>query len=207
MILPTLKMKKKDSPIFNIPKDLQTEIKMFCELNNIEDQNTLILGCLKGGFAIEKFGRTPIQAGKVIIEKEVEKEVIKEVEKIVEVPVETIVEKIIEVPIEKIVEIEKLVTDDTQLQEYSEKVNYLTLQVGRLTTDNEEWVKKFKEYGTQKAEIQNSTEENITLKQQIKEHQEKIKEYEDVLNHFRRFSGTKATHLKSSRLDDELYKD
>ena len=143
----------------------------------------------------------------MIIEKEVEKEVIKEVEKIVEVPVETIVEKIIEVPIEKIVEIEKLVTDDTQLQEYSEKVNYLTLQVGRLTTDNEEWVKKFKEYGTQKAEIQNSTEENITLKQQIKEHQEKIKEYEDVLNHFRRFSGTKATHLKSSRLDDELYKD
>jgi len=180
---------------------------MFCELNKIEDKNNLILGCLKGGFAIEKFGRTPVKAGKEIIEKEVEKEIVKEVEKIIKVPVEKIVEKIVEVPVEKIVEIEKLVTDDTQLREYSEKVNSLTIEVGRLTTDNEEWVKKFKEYGKQKSELQNFTDDNTTLKQQIKELQEKIEEYEDVLNHFRRFSGTKATHLKSSRLDDELYKD
>ena len=34
----------------------------------------------------------------------------------------------------------------------------------------------------------------------------KIKEYEDVLEHFRRFSSPKATHLKSSRLD-EICKD
>jgi len=200
-------MKKKDSPTFSIPKDLQTEIKMFCELNNIDDPNRLMLGCLKGGFAIEKFGRTPIRAGKEIIEKEVEKEVIKEVEKRVEIPVETIVEKIVEVPVEKIVEIEKIVTDDTQLQEYSEKVNYLTLEVARVTTVNEEWIKKFKECENQYSELQNFTDDNSTLKEQIKELQKKIEEYEDVLNHFRRFSGTKATHLKSSRLDDELYKD
>ena len=36
---------------------------------------------------------------------------------------------------------------------------------------------------------------------------EKLTEYEDVLSHFRQYSGTKATHLKSSRLDDELYGD
>jgi len=202
-----LKIKKKDSPIFSIPKDLQTEIKMFCELNNIDDPNTLMLGCLKGGFAIEKFGRTPIKAGKEIIEKEVEKEVIKEVEKRVEIPVETIVEKIVEVPVEKIVEIEKIVTDNTQLQEYSEKVNDLTVEVARVTSDNEEWIKKFKECENQYGELQNFANDNTTLEQQIKELQQKIEEYEDVLNHFRRFSGSKATHLKSSRLDDELYKD
>lgn len=200
-------MKTKNSQTFKIPSDLKKEIEMFCELNNIEDKNNLILGCLKGGFAIEKFGRTPIKAGKEIIEKEVVKEVIKEVEKIVEVPVEKIIEKIVKVPVEKIVEIEKLVTDDTQLKEYSTKVNELTVENGRLGRKNEEWVKKFKEYGKQKSELQNSTDDNSTLKEQIKELQEKIEEYEDVLNHFRRFSGTKVTHLKSSRLDDELYGD
>ena len=41
----------------------------------------------------------------------------------------------------------------------------------------------------------------------IKTLKNKVEEYEDVLNHFRRFSGTKATHLKSSRLNDNLYKD
>ena len=207
MTLVTLKMKKKDSPIFNIPADLKQEIGMFCELNNIEDSDKLILGCLKGGFAIEKFGRVPIKAGKKIIEKEVEKEVIKEVEKIVEVPVEIIIEKIIEVPVEKIVEIEKIVTDNTQLEEYSTKVNTLTIENGRLRTEKEELGKKCEEYKTKDSQLQNFSENNTALQQQIKELQQKIEEYETVLNHFRRFSGTKATHLKSSRLNDELYKD
>ena len=207
MTLATLKMKKKDSLIFNIPVDLKQEIGMFCDLNNIEDINKLILGCLKGGFAIEKFGRVPIKAGKKIIEKEVEKEIIKEIEKIVEVPMETIIEKIIEVPVEKIVEIEKIVTDNTQLEEYSTKVNTLTIENGRLCREKDELVKKCEEYKSQDTQLQNFSVDNDTLQKQIKELQQKIEEYESVLNHFRRFSGTKATHLKSSRLNDELYKD
>jgi DNA repair ATPase RecN len=200
-------MKKKDSPTFKVPTDLEREIEMFCELNKIEDENALILGCLKGGFAIEKFGRTPVKARKEIIEKEVEKEVIKEIEKRVEVPVEKIVEKIIEVPIEKIVEIEKIVTDNAQIEEYAEKNNTLTVEKDRLLREKEDWVKKVKECEEKAAELQTFTTDNRTLTQQIKSLQRKIEEYEDILNHFRRFSGTQATHLKSSRLNDELYKD
>jgi len=207
MTLVILNMEKKDSPIFKVPKDLQIEIGLFCDLNKIEDENALILGCLKGGFAIEKFGRTPVKAGKEIIEKEVEKEVIKEIEKRVEIPVEKIIEKIIEVPVEKIVEIEKIITDDVQLEEYSRKVNALTIEKERLVIEKEEWVKKFKECEKKESELQIFTQDNLTLTQQIKTLQQKIEEYEDVLNHFRRFSGTKATHLKSSRFNDELYKD
>ena len=29
---------------------------MFCDLNKIDNPNQFLLGCLKGGFAIEKFG-------------------------------------------------------------------------------------------------------------------------------------------------------
>jgi hypothetical protein len=200
-------MKKKNLPIFKIPKDLKQEIEMFCELNNIENENDVILGCLKGGFAIEKFGRTPIKAGKEIIEKEIKKEVIKEIEKIVEVPVEKIIEKIIEVPVEKIIEIEKLVTDDTQLKEYSLKVNSLTIEKERLTEEVTEWEKKFKEWEKKEITLLNFTDDNQGLKEEIKKLKEKIEEYEGILNHFRRFSGTNAIHLKSSRLNDELYKD
>ena len=46
-----------------------------------------------------------------------------------------------------------------------------------------------------------------SLQNEIKTLKDKIEEYEDVLNHFSRFSGSKATHLKSSRLNDDLYKD
>ena len=65
-------MEKKNSPISSIPKDLLKEIEMFCDLNKINNPNEFLLGCLKGGFAIEKFGRTPIKAGKENVEIEVE---------------------------------------------------------------------------------------------------------------------------------------
>ena len=200
-------MNTKNSQIFEIPKDLKNEIEMFCKLNEIDNEDEVILGCLKGGFAIEKFGRTPIKAGKEIIEKEIEKEVIKEVEKFVEIEKIIEVEKIVEVPIEKIIEIEKLVTDDTQLTAYSIKVNSLTIEKERLITEVVQWEKKFKEWEKKEISLLSSHDNNNELKNKIKELEEKIKEYEEVLNHFRRFSGTEAIHLKSSRLDDELYKD
>jgi len=200
-------MEKKNSLTFKIPSTLDKEIEMFCELNEIEDKDELILGCIKGGFAIEKFGRTPVKGGKEIIEKEieveVEKEVIKEIEKIVEVPVE----KIIEVPVEKIVEVEKVITDNSKIQEYVEKVN-------KLTIGNNELLKKLEninhENREMKVQMHNKNVMNDAarnLEKENKELKEKINEYEDVLNHFRRFSGSKTTHLKSSRLDDELYTD
>jgi predicted nucleic acid-binding Zn-ribbon protein len=55
-------------------------------------------------------------------------------------------------------------------------------------------------------EVQDENKIN-SLQKEIKSLNDKIKEYEDVLEHFSRFSGSKATHLKSSRLNDNLYKD
>ena len=186
-------MEKKNSPTSNIPKELIKEIELFCDLNKIENSNKFLLGCLKGGFAIEKFGRTPIKAGKEIVEKEVEKEVIKEVEKVVEVPVEKIIEKVVEVPVEKIITKTEYVTDDTEVKNLLSKID--TLEEKLKTKPKEVLVK-----------VEDKTEIN-TLQNEIKTLKNKIEEYEDVLNHFRRFSGSRATHLKSSRLNDNLYKD
>ena len=184
-------MEKKNSPTSSIPKDLLKEIEMFCDLNKIDNPNEFLLGCLKGGFAIEKFGRTPIKAGKEIVEKEVEKEVIKEVEKVIEVEKEVIKE--VPVEVEKIVTKTEYITDDTEIKN-------LLSKIGKL---EEELKIKPKEVTIK---VEDKTQIN-TLQNEIKTLKDKVEEYEDVLNHFRRFSGSKATHLKSSRLDDNLYKD
>ena len=180
-------MEKKNSPISSIPKDLLKEIEMFCDLNKIDNPNEFLLGCLKGGFAIEKFGRTPIKAGKEIVEKEV----IKEVQKVVEVEKEVIKE--VPVEVEKIVTKTEYITDDTEIKNLLSKIEKL-----------EEELKIKPKQVTIKVEDKIKIN---TLQNEIKTLKDKVEEYEDVLNHFRRFSGSKATHLKSSRLDDNLYKD
>ena len=180
-------MEKKNLPTSNIPKDLLKEIKMFCDLNKINNPNEFLLGCLKGGFAIEKFGRTPIKAGKEIVEKEV----IKEVEKVIEVEKEVIKE--VPVEVEKIVTKTEYITDDTEIRNLLTKIEKL----------EEELKIKPKEVTIK---VEDKTQIN-TLQNEIKTLKDKVEEYEDVLNHFRRFSGSKATHLKSSRLNDNLYKD
>jgi predicted RNase H-like nuclease (RuvC/YqgF family) len=184
-------MGKKNSPTSNIPKDLLKEIEMFCDLNKVDDPNKFLLGCLKGGFAIEKFGRTPIKSGKEIIEKEVEKEVIREVEKIVEVV--KLVEREVPVEVEKIVTKTEYITDDSAIKNLLVKIESL----------EDELKIKPKEV---KVEVEDKRQLN-TLQNEIKNLKNKIEEYEDVLNHFRRFSGSNVTHLASSRLNDNLYKD
>ena len=178
-------MEKKNSPTSSIPKYLIEEIEMFCKLNKVEDSNSFLLGCLKGGFAIEKFGRTPINAGKEIIEKEVEKEVIKEIEKIVEVPVEKIIEK--EIPVEVII----TKTDDKEIK--------------KLLGDIEELKNKLL-LKPKEVKVEDKNKINA-LQNEIKTLKDKVKEYEGVLQHFQNFSRSNVTHLKSSRLNDNLYKD
>jgi hypothetical protein len=226
-------MEKKNSQIFNLPKQLGDEIKMFCNLNEIENIDNFIMGCLRGGFAIEKFGRVPIKAGKEIVEKEtikeVEKfvEVIKEVpvekiiEKIIEIPVEKTIEKIVEVPVEKIVEKEIYLTDNKQVNELTDKIQSIQNQL--IDKDRELQEKEIQKISLENKitnltnllnekpkeiikEVQDENKIN-SLQKEIKSLNDKIKEYEDVLEHFSRFSGSKATHLKSSRLNDNLYKD
>jgi hypothetical protein len=89
---------------------LDNDFITYCELNKIENIDSLAKKVFQRGFTIEKYGETPTTAKGVekIIEKEVIKEVpvekiveiIKEVEVIKEVPIEKIVEVIKEVPVE-----------------------------------------------------------------------------------------------------------
>jgi len=89
---------------------LDDEFIRYCEINKIENIDSLAKKIFNRGFTIEKYGETPSTAkgSERIVEKEVIKEVvveklvevIKEIEVIKEVPVERIVEVIKEVPIE-----------------------------------------------------------------------------------------------------------
>ena len=188
-----MKKKEKNLLIDNIPSELKEDVIEFCKLNNIEKIDSLLLSCLKGGFAIEKYGVTPVKPG--IVEKEVEKEVEKIIEVPVEVPVEKIVEKIVEV--ERIVEIEKLITNEEEMKEHLQRINDLEKQ--NLQLRNELEIKRKK---ISRELMIESNQELLKKDSEIKELKKKIKEYESVLNHFQRFSNNNTTHLKSSRLDD-----
>ena len=200
-------MGQNNSLTFKIPKEISKEIRMFCELNEIENIDDMVLGLVKGGFAIEKFGRTPVKAGKEIVEKEVIKEIETEVEKIVEVVKIVEVEKIVEVPVEVIIEVEKVITDDSAIEKYSQQVNRLILDNRSLTNVITRLEVEIHDKKTKSHHLGVVEEQNVKLKSELTSLKEKIVEYEDVLSHFRKYSGSKATHLKSSRLDDELYGD
>jgi hypothetical protein len=117
--------------IVDVPQELKDEIWDFCRVNNITNLDSFTVNLIKQGFAIEKYGNSPIPPQ--IVEKEVIKEieVIKEVEK----PIEKIIEKIVEIPVEKIVEVikeitvekivEKIITDDSQIKELVVKIERL----------------------------------------------------------------------------------
>lgn len=139
---------------------LDDDFIKYCDLNNIEDQQTFAKKIFNQGFSIIKYGETPngVRGEEKIIEKEVIKEVIVEkvveVEKIVEVikevPVEKIVEVIKEVPVKtkgktqivtkeviKEVFIDKIIPDtekDKQIQKLTEDNQKLTNELNKITT-------------------------------------------------------------------------
>lgn len=95
-----------------LPKQQISNVRSYCDLNNIEDIDGFILQCFIDGYNIKKYGLIGDITDSKIIEKEVEK--IIEVVKEVEVPVEVIKEVRVEVPIEKIVEVIKEVPGPTK---------------------------------------------------------------------------------------------
>ena len=95
-----------------LPKKQISNVRSYCDLNNIEDIDGFILQCFIDGYNIKKYGLIGDTTDSKIIEKEVEK--IIEVVKKVEVPVEVIKEVRVEVPIEKIVEVIKEVPGPTK---------------------------------------------------------------------------------------------
>ena len=103
-----------------------------------------------------------------------EKVVEKIVEKIVEVPVEKIVEKEvrIEVPVEKIVEVEKIVVDDTRVRELEGLLEEERRHTGELQTRMDEASKKASEAAVAAAANEAKLRADLQLKESEKQQSE-----------------------------------
>ena len=211
--------------------DLQ-DIKQFCELNNIEfDQ--LIKKCFKTGYNIEKYGLLGKTGG--VEEKWVEKEVI--VEKRVEIPVEVIkeVEKIVEVikevPVEKIVVKTVTIYDNSNENELLLKIQNLDNTLSEKNSElqkifhyNQELEEKCKKFSTKIEEMEKifqdrpkvddsktqqlqQTIQNLMTK--LREKDKEITELNDKINNItvKNEQDKPAVYLRSSNLNDNLYKD
>jgi hypothetical protein len=111
-----------------LPKDLTDDIKLYCEANKITDLDEFIIGLVKQGLTVVKYGATPITREKVVE---------KFVDKIVEVPVDRIVEKIVEV------QIPMIDTDMSKdLQKYIDIVNKSNIELLKSTDENKKLKKE-----------------------------------------------------------------
>lgn len=155
---------------------LDDEFLKYCEINQIDNVESLAKKIFQRGFTIEKYGETPTTAKGVdrIVEKEVIKEVIKEV------PVEKIVEVIKEIPVEKIVEVIKEVP-----VEVKGKTKTITKEVIK-----EVPVERLIRDEAKEVELQNLRTENDSLKKEL----EKITTALEKMN--------KAKYLKGSDLSN-----
>ncbi len=211
--------------------DLQ-DIKQFCELNNIEfDQ--LIKKCFKTGYNIEKYGLLGKTGG--VEEKWVEKEVI--VEKRVEIPVEVIkeVEKIVEVikevPVEKIVVKTVTIYDNSNENELFLKIQNLDNTLSEKNSElqkifhyNQELEEKCKKFSTKieemekifqdRPKVDDSKTQQLqqtiqTLMTKLREKDKEITELNDKINNItvKNEQDKPAVYLRSSNLNDNLYKD
>ncbi len=119
-----------------IKDNLLNDIKLYCQSNNIDDVSKLVNKMLTRGFSIEKFGETPKKAESKpkVIEKIVEKEIIKEV------PVE----------IEKIVEKEVFISDDKTITKLQNDLNSVESSLKGQISNLENKIKQLK---NEKAEL------------------------------------------------------
>jgi hypothetical protein len=155
---------------------LDDEFLKYCEINQVDNIESLAKKIFQRGFTIEKYGETPTTARGVdrVVEKEVIKEIIKEV------PVEKIVEVIKEVPIEKIVEVIKEVP-----VEVKGKTKIITKEIIKeVPIEKVMWDEK------KESEMENLRTENNTLKKEL----DKITDTLEKMN--------KAKYLKGSDLNN-----
>jgi hypothetical protein len=215
-------MDQKNSLTITLSKEQTKEVIRYCQLNDI-DPDAFLVECFNQGFLIEKNGLIGKTGGvqekwvekEVIVEKRVEipVEVIKEVEKIVEVikevPVESVVEKVVEVikevPVEVIVEKEIYITDDEQVNELGGKIdkleeekNELLFKIQQLDLNKPKEVDKSKLQGLQDT-IQKLLSDN-------KEKSDKILQLEKSLLELEGMAYQKGILLRSSNLNDNLYR-
>ncbi|NDB79268.1 hypothetical protein EB155_05320 [archaeon] len=212
-----------------------TNVKLFCELNEIGIED-FVKECFNKGYQIEKYGLLTIDGQTVIekevikeiikevpVEKIIEKEIIKEVE----VPVEVIkeIEKIVEVEKEVVVEVEKPIEVIVEKEVYvtdEDNVNELLLKIQQLENKKPEVIEKeiivekpieiIKEVEVVK-EVENKDKLNQlqntiqSLRDEITKKDNKILHLEENLLELKKVQGpTKAQYMRSSNLNDNLYR-
>lgn len=199
-------MEQKNSSILTISKEQSKEVESYCRLNELDVQ-TFINDCFKQGFLIEKNGLlNPLKTG-VVDKKWVEKEVI--VEKRVEIPVEVVVTKI------------EYICDDTKTNELLLKIQLLEqekdellLKTQQLTLDHDtqisEYIRKVDEC-SKKPSVGGSKQQALqeTIQKIMgdnKEKSEKILQLEKSLLELESMAYQKGILLRSSNLNDNLYK-
>lgn len=199
-------MEQKNSSILTISKEQSKEVESYCRLNELDVQ-TFINDCFKQGFLIEKNGLlNPLKTG-VVDKKWVEKEVI--VEKRVEIPVEVVVTKI------------EYICDDTQtnelllkIQQLKQEKDELLLKTQQLTLDHDtqisEYMRKVDEC-SKKPSVDGSKQQALqeTIQKIMgdnKEKSDKILQLEKSLLELESMAYQKGILLRSSNLNDNLYK-
>ena len=100
-------MEQKNSLTIELTKQDVDDINSFCKLNEIKDQNGYLALCLRKGHYIEKYGMLNQGQLPEVINREFEKEVVKEV------------------IVEKEVFIEKPVIDNTKIEELQNEIYIL----------------------------------------------------------------------------------
>ena len=185
----------------------QQEVELFCKLNNITTDE-LIKKSFKTGYNIEKYGLVGNMGG--IQEKRVEIEVIRE--KWVEIPVDRVIIK--EVPVEKIVTI----YDNSSENELLGKIEQLESEKNIFSTKIEELESELQIFSTKMTEMENIFQNNNnsqqlqntiqTLMKTIRDKNIEIDELKKQINTQQKNNEMydRAKYLRSSNLDDTLYK-
>jgi hypothetical protein len=211
----------------------QQEVELFCKLNNITIDE-LIKKSFKTGYNIEKYGLVGKMGGiqekwvekEVIQEKwvEIPVEVIKEVEKIVEVikevPVDRVVikEVIKEVPVETVVTKIEYISDKTSENELLLKIQQLESEKKIFSTKIEELESEIVVFSTKMTKMENIFHNNDnsqqlqntiqTLMKNLRDKNIEIDELKKQLTEQQKNNemNERAKYLRSSNLDDNLYK-
>ena len=207
----------------------QQEVELFCKLNNITIDE-LIKKSFKTGYNIEKYGLVGKMGGEqekrveieVIREKRVEipVEVIKEVEKIVEVIKEVPVDRVVikEVPVETVVTKIEYISDKTSENELLLKIQQLESEKKIFSTKIEELESELVVFSTKMTEMENIFHDNNnsqqlqntiqTLMKTIRDKNIEIDELKKQINTQQKNNemNERAKYLRSSNLDDTLYK-
>jgi predicted RNase H-like nuclease (RuvC/YqgF family) len=207
----------------------QQEVELFCKLNNITIDE-LIKKSFKTGYNIEKYGLVGKMGGEqekrveieVIREKRVEipVEVIKEVEKIVEVIKEVPVDRVVikEVPVETVVTKIEYISDKTSENELMLKIQQLESEKKIFSTKIEELESELQIFSTKMTEMENIFHDNNNSQQLQNTIQSLMKNLRDknieidelnkklIEQQKNNEMNERAKYLRSSNLDDTLYK-